>query len=201
MTRRAIAIGVGAILVTGAAFELMQVDAAVDPAKAPEATGDKELVQRGQYLVALGGCNDCHTPKKMTENGPVPDADRVLSGFPSDKKLPEVPKNVIGPGRWGGIASDDLTAWVGPWGISFAANLTPDKETGLGSWTPEKFIQAMRTGRHEGDGRPILPPMPWYGLAPLNETDLRSIFAYLGSLTPVKNKVPDPVPPAPETAP
>ena len=157
---------------------------------------DQEQVKRGSYLVTYGGCNDCHTPKLFTDQGPRPDASRLLAGYPEGKKLPEVPKDVIGPARWGGLASDDLTAWVGPWGISFASNLTPDKETGLGKWTPEKFMAAMRTGRHEGEGRAILPPMPWYGMAPMSEEDLRAIFAYLQSLKPVKNKVPEPVAPA-----
>ena len=54
------------------------------------------------------------------------------------------------------------TAWAGPWGVSFTANLTPDKETGLGDWTEEQFIATMRTGKHQGKGRPVLPPMPYF---------------------------------------
>jgi mono/diheme cytochrome c family protein len=163
-----------------------------------EDAAKSEIPERGKYLVAFGGCNDCHTPKIMSPEGPRPDVARLLSGFPESKKLPEIPKNVIGPVRWGAITTDDLTAWVGPWGTSFSANLTPDHETGLGHWTEEKFILAMRTGQHEGSGRPILPPMPWYGLAPLTDADLKAIFAYLRSIPPVKNRVPDPVPPVSE---
>jgi hypothetical protein len=87
-----------------------------------------------------------------------------------------------------------FTAWAGPWGISFTANLTPDS-TGLGNWTPEMFIAAIRTGKHAGVGRPILPPMPWPQYRNFTDEDLRAIFAYLHSLKPVHNVVPQPVPP------
>ena len=71
---------------------------------------------------------------------------------------------------------------AGPWGVSFTANLTPDKETGLGNWTEEMFITTMRTGRHQGKGRPILPPMPYQFIATLNDEDLKAVFAYLQSI-------------------
>ncbi len=88
-----------------------------------------------------------------------------------------------------------LHPWAGPWGISFAANLTPDAATGLGGWTATQFIQTMRTGKHLGAGRPILPPMPVYALAAMTDPDLKALFAYLKSLKPVQNQVPAPVPP------
>jgi hypothetical protein len=88
-----------------------------------------------------------------------------------------------------------MTAWAGPWGISYAANLTPDLNTGMGIWTEEMFIQAMRTGKHMGVSRDILPPMPWQNLATLEEDDLKAMFAYLRSIPAVVNHVPDPVPP------
>ena len=106
--------------------------------------GSSALVERGKLLVTIGGCNDCHSPKIMTAKGPDVDTTRVLSGHPSDQKLPELPVNVIGPDKWGAVTSNDLTAWFGPWGVSFTANLTPDKETGLGSWTEQMFFQAVR---------------------------------------------------------
>ena len=104
----------------------------------------------------------------------------------------------IGPDQWGAITNNDLTAWVGPWGISFAANLTPDP-TGFGSWTPEIFIQTIRTGKQAGVGRPLLPPMPWMDYAQMTDADLRAVFAYLKSIPPVSNAVPAPVPPAAES--
>ena len=79
--------------------------------------------------------------------------------------------------------------------MSFTANLTPDKETGLGDWTEEQFVAAIRTGKHQGKGRPVLPPMPVNILNALDDEDLRSIFAYLQSLAPVKNRVPAPIDP------
>ena len=152
-------------------------------------------VERGKYLTLVGGCNDCHTPKKFGPNGPEADMTRELSGNPSMDKLPPVPKGVIGPDKWGTVANNHLGAWAGPWGVSFAMNLTPDKTTGLGSWTPEMFMNALRTGKHQGTGRPILPPMPWNWYRNMTDDDLKAVFAYLQSLPPINNPIPDPLPP------
>jgi hypothetical protein len=157
----------------------------------PEQT--KARVERGAYLVGMMGCNDCHTPWKMGPQGPEPDMTRALTGHPQDVVMPPAPA-ASGPWIWHGGATN--TAFAGPWGVSFTANLTPDKETGLGTWTEEMFIATMRTARHQGKGRPILPPMPVKMIGRANDEDLKSIFAYLQSLAPVKNKVPAPVEPA-----
>jgi hypothetical protein len=154
-------------------------------------------VERGEYLVHLGGCNDCHSPKTFTDAGPVPDTTRLLAGYPAGSKLPSVPAGVIGPEAWGALASNDFTAWAGPWGVSFSRNLTPDQATGLGSWTEAMFIQTIRDGKHQGTGRPLLPPMPWQEYRNLTDDDLRAIWAYLQSLPAVNNAVPEPIPPAP----
>lgn len=153
-------------------------------------------LERGAYLVTVGGCHDCHSPKLYTENGPVPDKTRLLSGHPANEALPAVPTKIFGPKQWGALTENHFTAWAGPWGVSFAANLTPDA-TGLAGWTPETFIQSMRTGKHAGVGRPILPPMPWPNYARMTDDDLRAMFAYLKSLPPISNAVPPPMPPAP----
>lgn len=90
-----------------------------------------------------------------------------------------------------------MTAFAGPWGVSFTANLTPDPETGvLRDYTEEQFIRALRTGRHQGQGRQILPPMPWPFIGKMTDEDLKAVFAYLRQIPPVRNKVPDPIPPA-----
>lgn len=154
---------------------------------------DKATVDRGAYLVRAMGCNDCHTPWKMGERGPEPDMSRALTGHPSDVVMPPPPKLPTGPWIWmGGVTN---TAFAGPWGVSFSANLTPDPETGLGKWTEQTFITALRTGRHEGKGRPLLPPMPWPMVSSLTDADLGAVFAYLQSLPPVHNRVPAPVDP------
>ena len=106
--------------------------------------------------------------------------------------MPEAPRLPEGP--WQGVFAGSMTAWAGPWGVSFTTNLTPDGETGLGRWTPQIFVHAIRTGRHMGKGRPILPPMPWFNFMNAKEEDLKAIFAYLKSLPPIKNQVPAPVP-------
>ena len=151
-------------------------------------------VERGKYLVTIGGCNDCHTTKKMTPNGPMPDATKLLAGHPAEMEVPPAP--VLGPSSpWGIVATPTLTAWSGPWGVSFAANLTPD-QTGLGDWTEEMFMKAIRTGKHMGASRPILPPMPWQEFAAMTDDDLKAVFAYLRSIPPVVNRVPSPIPPS-----
>src|SRR5437773_10815833 len=152
-------------------------------------------VERGRYMVTVGGCNDCHTPKMMGPNGLEPDMSRTLSGNPSTEKLAKVPAGLIAPDKYLTITNNHLGAWVGPWGVSFAMNLTPDKATGLGSWTEEMFVNALRTGKHQGTGRPILPPMPWYWYRNMTDQDLKAVFAYLHSLKPINNPIPDPLPP------
>ena len=151
-------------------------------------------VARGKYLVTVGGCNDCHTPWKMGEKGPEPDMARLLSGHPQDVALPPPPASE-GPWIWHGAGV--MTAFAGPWGVSYGMNLTPDEETGIGIWTEEIFVKAMRTGQHWQGNRPILPPMPWQNIATMTDEDLSAVFAYLKSIPPVKNKVPEAVLAAP----
>ncbi len=152
-------------------------------------------VKRGEYLVTVGGCHDCHTPWIMGSNGPEPDMKRGLSGHPQDIVI-RAPAKVAEP--WSSASSPTNTAWSGPWGVSFTANLTPDPDTGvLRDVTEQQFIQTMRTGRHQGQGRQILPPMPWPAYSNMTDDDLKAVFAYLRQVPPVKNKVPDPLPPKP----
>jgi hypothetical protein len=148
-------------------------------------------VARGRYLVTAGVCSDCHTPWKTGANGPAPDLTRFLSGHPEDLRL--VP--VAAPQGWSVLISETNTAFAGPWGISYAANLTPH-DTGLGVWTEDMFVRAMKTGKHMGNGREILPPMPWHFYGQLTDADLRAMFAYLKTIKPVDNAAPQPTPPA-----
>lgn len=149
-------------------------------------------VKRGEHLVKTSACNDCHTPWKMGDAGPEPDMTRFLSGHPQGMPLPPAPEPV---GPWIMSAAATNTAWAGPWGVSFTANLTPD-DTGLGSWTFENFQQTIRTGRHMGRGRPVLPPMPIPVYQNFTDEELRAIYAYLRTIPKVKNRVPEPLPPA-----
>lgn len=158
-----------------------------------KALSEAEMIERGKYLITAGGCHDCHSPKVFGPQGPKIDETKILSGYPEGMKLAEFDPAVLEPGKYV-LLTQDATAAVGPWGASFAANLTPDNETGIGTWQPDMFINALRTGKHLGAGRPILPPMPWQMLGKLTDEDLRSMFAYLKSLPPIKNKVPEPVP-------
>jgi Cytochrome c len=146
-------------------------------------------VQRGHYLVTIAGCNDCHTPFVVGEHGPEPDMSRQLSGHPESLKMPPPP--AMGDSPWIWVGAGTNTAFAGPWGISYAPNLTPEQNTGLGAWTEDIFFKAMRTGRHWGASRPILPPMPWQSIATMTDEDLGAIYAYLQSIPPIVNRVPD----------
>lgn len=158
------------------------------------ASGD-ERVTRGEYIVTTSGCHDCHTPLTIGPDGPEPDMKRALSGHPESVAINGP---IALPEPWGAAFASTGTAASGPWGVSFAANLTPDPETGvLRDFTEEQFIQTLRTGRHQGQGRRILPPMPWPVYGKMTDDDLKSVFAYLRQIPAVRNKVPDPIAPAP----
>lgn len=163
--------------------------------KSMSGVSDKDKIQRGEYLVNIIGCGDCHAPKKMTDKGPVPDMDRYLSGYNSAHPVPVFDVKVMQRDRVV-MFTPDLTAAAGPWGVSFASNLTPD-ETGIGNWSFDNFKTAIRKGKYKGleNSRDLLPPMPWPNFRNMNDDDLEAIFSYLKSLKPVKNLVPNAIPP------
>lgn len=181
---------IGGALAVLAATCLAATGMRAEPAAAQSYTPS---IERGAYKVNTTGCNDCHTPWKMGPKGPEPDMSRALTGHPSDMKMPPPP--VLPPGPWMWVGGATNTVFAGPWGVSFAANLTPDKETGLGDWSEDMFIKTMRTGLHQGKGRPVLPPMPYAVIGAMTDNDIKDLFAYLQSLTPVHNRVPAPVDP------
>jgi hypothetical protein len=152
-------------------------------------SSNDQVVQRGKYLVSVIGCRDCHSPKRMGTNGVEDIPDRMLSGAQSDSQMPVVDKNALRSG-WE-LATLDANITVGPWGISFAANITSDP-SGIGSWPEENFIRAMKKGKYKGieGGRTLLPPMPWDDFANCSDDDVKAIYAYLKSTRPVHNVVP-----------
>jgi mono/diheme cytochrome c family protein len=159
-------------------------------AAAPSA-GPSDRVKRGEYLVAITACSDCHTPMKVGPKGPEPDMSRFLGGHPQEVKMPPAPQGG-GPWLWHGSVTN--TAFAGPWGVTYAINLTPHTH-GMAAWTEDMFVRAMRTGKHMGESRPIQPPMPWPSFAKMTDEDLKSIYAYLKTVPPVNNIVPDYLPP------
>jgi mono/diheme cytochrome c family protein len=120
-----------------------------------------ERIKLGERLTYVGGCNDCHTPGTFYGN---PDAKRRISG--------------------------SELGWEGPWGVTYPRNLTPDKETGIGNWTEDDIVRAIRTGQRP-DKSPLLPPMPWPMYAYMTDEEAYAVAAYLKSIPPVKHKVPD----------
>jgi mono/diheme cytochrome c family protein len=162
------------------------------------AAGQGDKVARGKYLVTIAGCNDCHTPWKVGPTGPAPDMTRMLSGHPESMTMPPAPQLPQGP--WLVTAAATNTAWSGPWGVSFTANLTPDPETGLGKWTLRNFVDTIRSGRHMGRGRQILPPMPIPMYKHMTDEDLEAVYTYLRTIPAITNRVPEPLPPAARSA-
>lgn len=157
-----------------------------------------DTVKRGELLVSAIGCNDCHSPKVMTPYGIKPDPERILSGHPADEVLPpydpETAKTYV-------LFNMNFTSAIGPWGTSFAANLTPD-DTGIGKWSEEQFLKAIKKGYWRGleGNRLLLPPMPWEQYSHLPDEDIKAIYAYLKTIKPVKNVVPLPFPPRTENS-
>ncbi len=124
--------------------------------------GEDQLA-RGRYLVRFGGCNDCHTPGYFLGK---PDMARFLGGGDVGFELPGL-------------------------GTVVAPNLTPDRDTGLGTWTREQIIAAIQTGVRP-DGRVLAPIMPWRAFAELSKQDVGAIAVYLQSLPAVSHKVEGP---------
>ena len=141
-----------------AAFAMSLLFAGADHSLAQDAQ-----IRRGQYLVTLGGCNDCHTPGYFFGK---PDMARFLGGSEVGFEIPGL-------------------------GVFHGPNLTPDPETGLGTWSTEQIAAAITKGKRP-DGRELAPIMPWHAFANLTAQDVRAIAVYLKSLPPVQNKVPGP---------
>jgi len=160
--------------------------------KKPAGDSTTTLVARGEYLVNSIGCDDCHSPKRMGAKGPEIIPELRFSGYPSDRPINLGDTNTIKKG-WA-MFGPDLTYAAGPWGMSFAANITSDA-SGIGNWQEAAFIKAIREGKSKGldNGRPILPPMPWATYRNLSDDDLKSIYAYLKTTKPVNNVVPAPI--------
>lgn len=149
------------------------------------------VLKHGEYLVMTMGCHDCHSPKKMGPMGPEIIPELMLSGYHGDDLTPVFDSIPLPPGF--AAFFPDLTASTGPWGISYAANLTPD-ETGIKFWTEEQFGKALKEGKYKGldDTRMLLPPMPWMNFKNISDQDLHALFMYLQSIPPVENLVPLP---------
>lgn len=164
------------------------------PVKAAAFGGFESQIAYGEHLVLIAGCHDCHTPKKMGPHGPEPEMNLALSGHPAQMPAPDVDRKEV---ESKGLAvTNTLTAWVGPWGVSYAANLTSDA-TGIGNWEESHFMTSIREGKFKGltNNRTLLPPMPWQMLGNMTDEELKAVFAYLKSTKPIKNIVPAAEPP------
>lgn len=154
-----------------------------------------QLIKNGEYLVTIMGCDDCHSPKRMGAQGPEIIPELRLSGYPASRPIQLADSGALKHG-WA-LLGGDLTSALGPWGMSFAGNITSD-ESGIGSWTEEQFNTALRKGKYKGAeaGRGLLPPMPWMNYKDMKPEDMKALFAFLKSTKPVKNIPPAPIAPA-----
>lgn len=128
------------------------------------ASTTQDPVKRGEYLVTLASCSDCHTAGSLLGK---PDMSKFLGGSDVGFVVPEL-------------------------GYFWGPNLTPDKETGLGNWSEAQILTALRTGTRP-DGRKLAPMMPWMAYAKLSDDDAKAIVAYMKSLPPISNKAPGPL--------
>ena len=163
-------------------------------AELPAYGGFENQVAWGKHIVTITGCNDCHTPKKMGPHGPEYNMDLELSGASSQMPPININRKEI---ESKGLAADNTTEWIGPWGISYSANITSDSMTGIGNWTEDQFILCLRKGKYGGApaGRNLLPPMPWPNFAQMTDDELKAVYAYLESTKPIHNIVPQAQPP------
>jgi mono/diheme cytochrome c family protein len=170
-----------------------KTETATTPVAKENSGGFESQVKWGEHLVTVSACHDCHSPKDYTKPGAGLDTPHLLAGY-IGSQVPDVNKKDAQTRGW--AVTTDLTSWVGPWGVTYAANLTSDS-TGIGTWKEEQFIYAIRNGKYNGKAsdRNILPPMPWAMYQNMTDEELKAIFAYLKSTKPVKNKVPPPIPP------
>jgi len=189
-----------ALILTTVCFSLLIISCSNEDKKSTEATtevkapSNEDILEHGKYLVEIMGCNDCHSPKTMGAHGPEIIPELMLSGYPSDRPIVKFDTEITKTGF--SIFYPDLTASGGPWGVSFAANLTPD-QSGIGAWTEEQFKNALTKGYFKGieGGRMLLPPMPWFNYTNLTDYDVHAMYTYLKSIPPVKNIVPPPISP------
>ena len=179
---------------TGTVNKTGDQDGRKDSVVAIKYGGFESQIQWGKHLVTISGCNDCHTPKKMTPMGPVIDTSLTLSGHPAMMPAPEVDRKEIE--RKGLSTTQTLTAWIGPWGISYADNISSDS-TGIDNWKEDQFILCLRKGKWKGiaTARELLPPMPWQQFKSWSDDEIKALFAYLKSTRPIKNVAPAAVPP------
>ena len=124
---------------------------------------DEALIARGDYLARIMDCTGCHTPGTMRGK---PDVVKYLAGGDVGFEIPGL-------------------------GIFWPPNLTSDEATGIGSWSVDDIVKAVRTGETP-DGRILAPIMPYMSYAALSDEDALALATYIKSLPPISNPIPDP---------
>ena len=171
-------------------FSVLAISCNNKPAQ--EIAYSPERIEIGQAVVEGWNCSFCHSPQiKGPDGKAIADPKRFMSGHPADEEIPAIPDMVLTSPEWMEFLDNlDSTVWATDNLIVFSANLTPDDETGIGTWTEAEFVETIREGRHRGIERRIKYPMPWRELGELSDEELLSVYEYLMTLEPVNNKVP-----------
>ncbi len=165
----------GALLAAGMALAVLAVLAARPAA----AQAMEDPVVRGEYLASVAGCLNCHTPLQAAYNNPETlTLDQIKTLSMREEDAADTTRLLAG-GR---------VFPLGPAGIVISANITPDMETGIGSWTNDEIKTAIRTGLRP-DGRVLFPLMPYPVYNSMDEHDLDAIVAYLRSVPAVVNPI------------
>ena len=178
-----------ALLLTRCTDEKKSDTGEIKPAVAQYGAFDSQ-VKWGEHLVKVGGCNDCHTPKKMGANGPELDMSLMLSGHPA--QMPPADFDPKEAAKKNLIVTQTFTSWIGPWGVTYAANLTSDS-TGIGNWKEEQFLKCLKEKKWMGldNTRPLMPPMSMMPVTEMSDDELKAIFAYLKTTPAIKNVIPE----------
>lgn len=162
------------------AFAFLALVGLTGSARADESAQQDSPVARGEYLATIAGCTSCHTPDRAEFQNPQTLTFEQISTIAFDGHQAVDSAKLLAGGR----AFD-----LGPAGVVFSRNITPDEETGIGSWTDEQIKLAIRTGA-SADGSVLFPVMPYHVYNGMADEDLNAIVAYLRSVPAVKNEVP-----------
>jgi len=129
----------------------------------------KKVLERGEYLVtSVAACLDCHSKRDYSKfSGPVVPGTEGMGGEVFDHKLLDAMPGTV-----------------------YARNITSDPETGIGTWTDDEVLRAITQGINK-KGDTLFPIMPYANLNHMAKSDLLSIIAYIRTLKPIKNKIPE----------
>jgi len=166
------------VLIVALGLVLVALAIPTKPANA-DAHAQGDILAQGRYIATIAGCTSCHTPDRPEYLNPQTltiDQIKTLA-FDGNDAL-DISKFLAG-----GRAFD-----LGPGGVVYTRNLTPDDATGLGTWTDEQIHLAITTGLSK-DGKTLFPVMPYHVYNGMADSDVEAVIAFLKSVNAVENTV------------